>query len=212
MSIKQIYHCTFESQKKKIPLRKLTGIIGNKSLNQTLVPYYSFFGPRWKKNNLTFSFMNYDLENFNDVQIKKAFIQAIDIWVKYAPNLSITESLDSNADIKIGFFSNSHGNHSVCKKGFNSTIYAHTFEPPSGFINNDINGQIHLNSKINFTLDPNNHEAIDLVTIFAHELGHALGIDHSGYLDALMKDSCTLPHRYLGEDDITAIQRLFPST
>ncbi|MEN8319780.1 matrixin family metalloprotease [Acinetobacter junii] len=209
MSIPKFYNCIFKPRKMLTPPNFSTNV-KVKAFPKFLTPYYSFFGPRWKKNNLTFVFMNYNLDSFNEEQLKNAFRQAIKIWVQHAPNLSITESLNPNADIKIGFFSGSHGKHSVCKKGFNSTIYAHSFEPPSGFDNDNINGQIHLNSQTHFTLNPNDHDAIDLVTIFAHELGHALGIDHSGYQDALMKASCTLPHRYLGEDDINAIQRLFP--
>jgi hypothetical protein len=50
----------------------------------------------------------------------------------------------------------------------------------------------------------------DLVTHFAHELGHALGLPgHSSDPAALMFGSYTGPHRFLAPDDISRIQTIY---
>ncbi|MGH9357646.1 MAG: matrixin family metalloprotease, partial [Terriglobia bacterium] len=54
----------------------------------------------------------------------------------------------------------------------------------------------------------------DLQTIATHEIGHLLGMDHSGLANAIMfafGDEGTVPTRNLSEDDILAVGSVYPS-
>jgi hypothetical protein len=72
--------------------------------------------------------------------------------------------------------------------------------------------QIHFNEAQEWTGDTRDSTAgaKDLVTIAAHEIGHALGLDHSNDPNALMYPTYLKSHRYLDSDDISGIQALYP--
>lgn len=52
-------------------------------------------------------------------------------------------------------------------------------------------------------------QPIDLVTVAAHEVGHALGLGHSNVNCALMNPFYTGSHRYLAQDDIDGIRTIY---
>lgn len=56
--------------------------------------------------------------------------------------------------------------------------------------------------------NPSNYRDVDLLTVVSHEVGHALGIDHSADRNALMWASYVGP-RGLNSDDIAAVQALY---
>jgi Matrixin len=51
----------------------------------------------------------------------------------------------------------------------------------------------------------------DLVTVAAHEFGHALGLAHSDDPAALMYPFYSGPHRHLAADDSLGIQTIYES-
>jgi len=57
---------------------------------------------------------------------------------------------------------------------------------------------------------PNN--AIDLQTVWSHELGHALGLGHSNVNGAVMEPYYAGPLRILHQDDIDGITSLYPAS
>ncbi len=52
-------------------------------------------------------------------------------------------------------------------------------------------------------------QPIDLVTVAAHEIGHALGLGHSNVTCALMNPFYTGSHRYLSQDDVDGVQSIY---
>jgi hypothetical protein len=79
------------------------------------------------------------------------------------------EQSSTNPSIKVTW------NHTGCPFPFQPNELAHTFYPGSG----SWTGQIHLNSNANWN-------GVDLQSVIAHELGHALGLQHLADPTALM--------------------------
>ena len=73
-------------------------------------------------------------------------------------------------------------------------------------------GDIFFDDEENWSLDSNNsHGETNLLKVAAHELGHALGLDHSNKTTALMEPGGTvyLVGTKLDIDDVQAIQALY---
>ena len=92
-------------------------------------------------------------------------------------------------------------------------ILAHTLGGPPPNVFGDQAGDIHFDDSETWTLynRPNNEQPIDLVTVAVHEIGHALGLDHTTVQGSLMLSNYTGSHRFLGADDIAGISSLYGS-
>lgn len=90
-------------------------------------------------------------------------------------------------------------------------ILAHTLGGPPPNVFGDQAGDIHFDDSETWTLDnrPNSAQPIDLVTVAAHEIGHALGLDHTTVSGSLMLVNYTGSHRFLGSDDLAGIRSLY---
>src|SRR5690606_31913735 len=55
----------------------------------------------------------------------------------------------------------------------------------------------------------NGNDPRDLVTVAAHEIGHALGLEHTAVAGSLMVANYTGSHRFLCLDDIQGIQSIY---
>jgi hypothetical protein len=97
------------------------------------------------------------------------------------------------------------GNHGDGEPFNDPRVLAHASLP-----GNDT--QIHFNEALDWTgeIRDSSNGAKDLVTIAAHEIGHALGLDHSNDPNALMNPTYFKSHRYLDPDDVSGIQALYP--
>lgn len=164
---------------------------------------YVLQGNKWDTNNLRYGFQNFT-GDLNQNEIRAAFSAAFGYWAAVTP-LTFTEvPFNQNPEIRIRFVTGDHGDGSP----FDGTggVLAHAFYPPPN--GGDIAGDAHFDDAEAWSvnLPPS---GVDLHTVVAHEVGHALGLAHSTVQDALMYPFYGGPHRFLAQDDIDGIQALY---
>jgi hypothetical protein len=156
---------------------------------------------KWGKTNITYYFINGTDKIFGDIE-KELVIKAFGLW-SVQTSLTFTEtSSRQNADIVIGWAEGEHGDGDPFDGPGN--VLAHASYP-----NPYEERQVFLHFDDAEHWVDSDKENVDLLTVAAHEIGHALGLGHSNDPKALMFPSYSEPHRYLGNDDITGIQSLY---
>ncbi|XP_047321450.1 metalloendoproteinase 3-MMP-like [Impatiens glandulifera] len=156
--------------------------------------FYSLSHTKWDKVDLIFVIKPGTRSDALD-PIKRA----LDAWDKVSA-LTFARGELFNADVKFSFLARQHGdNHPFDGPG---NELGHSFYPP--------NGEVHIDADENWVVGavPGGY---DIYTLVLHEIGHAIGLDHSGVESSIMwpvqnqgavKD--------LGNDDIDAIKALYP--
>ncbi|KAJ8607736.1 hypothetical protein MRB53_031266 [Persea americana] len=168
------------------------------------ISHYSLFqySKRWppSKTHLTYGFLNgvqvMDMKNLSSI-ISGAFAK----W-QAVTNFTLKETQNvESANIKIGFFSRSHGDGSPFdgRKG----VLAHAYEPTVGVV--------HFDTDERWAINPSFNEFFDVKTVAMHEIGHLLGLDHSNDPNARMYPTVHGGRRKveLGADDIQGIRTLY---
>ena len=92
-------------------------------------------------------------------------------------------------------------------------VLAHAFQPgTSDMFNGAIAGDVHLDSE-ELWIDDSSHipgdGRFDFFTTVLHEIGHALGLDHSYEPGSVMGPSYAGARRTLGADDIAGVQSIY---
>ncbi|XP_078600106.1 stromelysin-2-like isoform X2 [Branchiostoma floridae x Branchiostoma japonicum] len=166
-------------------------------------------GNRWDHTDLTYNFKNFS-PDLKEEEQKDAIAKALDLWAQVTPLTFTLVAPDDEADIVIQFLSGDHGDGSPFDG--NGGTLGHAFFPGDG-----IGGDTHFDEAevFNIVTPGEFTTAVDMMTVAAHEFGHALGLGHSNIQDALMAPF----YRYSSElqlhvDDINGIQELYgvPST
>lgn len=136
---------------------------------------------------------------------KEAFLR----WEKYV-DLHFTETRDPNeADISISFGYNNHNyllQRTSCKYPLMGSVLAHAFFPQR---DNPREIHVSLDTDWSYNFDPLEcDDCTELLPVMIHEIGHTLGLQHTGNVHSIM-----YPYYFqsttLHDDDIRAIQNLY---
>ncbi|XP_038617936.1 collagenase 3-like [Tachyglossus aculeatus] len=163
---------------------------------------FNFF-PRkvkWLTHNLTYRITNYT-QDLSQETVDQAIHGAFKAWSDESL-LNFTRISHGTADIMITFGTKEHGDFFP----FDGPLgkLAHAFPPGRG-----LGGDIHFDDDENWT---NDFKAFNLFAVAAHELGHALGLQHSSDPESLMYPIYKYPRpqgNILSKDDIKGIHALY---
>ena len=160
-------------------------------------------GSKWNKTNLTYAFNEFT-PDLSQAAVRAAIQQAFGLWGAVTP-LSFQEvAVNQAPDIVIRFVAANHGDGNNFDGA--SGVLAHAYYPPPG--GGNLAGDTHFDEAEAWSvnLPPS---GIDLVSVAAHEFGHALGLAHSNVQSALMYAYYGGAHRNLEPDDIAGIQQIY---
>ena len=155
----------------------------------------------WDRTNLRWFLLSGTADMTGEAGIIQ---QSFDVWAEQIP-LTFTRTFNqADADFLVSWEVGAHGDgfpfDGSGSGGFN--VFAHAFFPRDG--------RIHFDDAENWgTTDAGNRE--DLMTTAVHEIGHALGLRHSGDSDAAMFFAINNVQRNLHEFDIRGIKSRYPT-
>lgn len=153
---------------------------------------------RWPRNKLTYRFDSFSAK-VTETEAKAALASAFFIW-STAAQIDFEEVNSGSADFKITFHDPQAG--SPIENPGVGGVLAQAFFPNDGRIQFDDGEPWSVAS-------PPPRGSTDLITVAAHEIGHALGLDHSSVRGALMFPTYSGPQRALSSDDRQGIRFLY---
>lgn len=164
-------------------------------------------GGRWPTTNLVYAFQEFSADA-NAAQCRQAVHQAFSVWAGYTP-LTFREGPIGSAHIILRFVSGDHGDGAPFDGA--GTTLAHAFFPPvPPSAPTPIQGDTHFDEAETWTIAvPPGAGQFDMTTVAIHEFGHALGLDHSSVVGAVMEAFYGGPRRVLHADDVNGITSIY---
>lgn len=152
-----------------------------------IAPNFVLIGRQWDRRIITYFFQNGtpDIAG-NDEQ--NAIRAALAIWSNSTDLFFLEVCNQANADISFLFGAGNHGDPvPACYPGLgafdgtNGTLAHNMGGPDPGNNCGNQGADVHFDEDENWTdaIQANGNQPIDLVTVAAHELGHALGLFHT---------------------------------
>lgn len=178
---------------------------------------YALLPGSWGTNTLTYSYSNFLDGNLpgglSAAELRAATEEAFGLWAKYAP-LHFVEVADSGPPASDNLYA--PGTHPQIRIGHhfidNGLVLAHAFAPPAQSPDG-LAGDVHLDDADRWSIDKGVgvHNVIEVLT---HEIGHALGLDHSNDLTSIMYPIYhdlydSFGTGYLSADDIAGIRAIY---
>ncbi|XP_050211950.1 metalloendoproteinase 5-MMP-like [Mercurialis annua] len=167
-----------------------------KNAEDTIKPDFKFYtrNEKWTKTTITYGFMN-GTPKIGTYAIRVSLAK----WAKVTKfTFQYTDNYDK-ADLKFSFQKRKH----LDNDAFDGPggVYAHAWAPPVGHVHFDSEEPWKLNAGLG---------SVDLYTIALHEIGHALGLEHSDVQSAVMWPYVGFGEiKDLGQDDIQGIKALY---
>nr|DBA32511.1 TPA: hypothetical protein GDO54_000296 [Pyxicephalus adspersus] len=155
---------------------------------------------KWSSKIISYQIVNYT-PDLPLSEVDKAIQKALGVWSKVTP-LQFIQLQNGMADMMISFGVREHGDFFPFDGP--TGVLAHAFPP-----GDHIGGDIHIDDDETWTVDFSDY---NLFSVAVHEIGHSLGLGHSGNAQALMfpfytyfnSEAFTLP-----DDDVLGIQELY---
>jgi len=161
-------------------------------------------GCSYSRTEFTYRFVN-GTADISSNQERIAVRNAFNTWASVLCGITFIERTTDPVDFEVGWFTGAHGDGSAFD-GVGNTL-AHAFYPPP--CGGSHAGECHFDDAEIWSVTGAGG-TFDLETVALHEIGHLLGLDHSGVAGSVMFPSYGGVRRAPTQDDVDGIRLLYP--